>query len=204
MRKVLFSLGRILALLCSPFEGVVQKSIGYIRSGYQCRGIGSIGRYVFFYPGAQLKGQKYMFWGENISIGRRTLIMTSKRYETMNPRLVLGNNINIGSDCFITCSNSISIGNNVLMGAKITITDNSHGRIILEELCSHPSDRPVISKGPIVIGNCVWIADKVTILPGVTIGDGAIIGANSVVTKDVPSNCVAAGNPAKVIRLITQ
>lgn len=191
-------------MLFKPFEDVVRKSIGYIRSGYQCKGIGSIGGHVIFYPGANLKGQKSMFWGENISVGRRTLIMTSKRNDTQIPRLTLGNNINIGSDCFITCSNRISIGNDVLMGAKITITDNSHGRMILDELCIHPSFRPLVSKGPVVIGNCVWIGDKVTILPGVTIGDGSIIGANSVVTKDVPSNCVVAGNPAKVIKLMTK
>ena len=53
------------------------------------------------------------------------------------------------------------------------------------------------SKGPVVIEDNVWIGDKVTILGGVTIGDNAIIGANSVVTHDIPSNCMAAGMPAK-------
>ena len=60
--------------------------------------------------------------------------------------------------------------------------------------------RPVVSKGSVIIGNNVWIGDKATILPNVTIGDGAVIAANSVVTKDVPAYSVVAGNPAKVIK----
>ena len=63
-----------------------------------------------------------------------------------------------------------------------------------------PNDRDVVSKGPVVIGNNVWIGDKATILPGVTIGDGAVIAVNAVVTKDVPVYSVAAGNPARIIK----
>ena len=62
-----------------------------------------------------------------------------------------------------------------------------------------PTQRPVYSKGPVIIGNNVWIGDKATILPNVSIGNGAIIAANSVVTKDVPEYCIVAGNPAKII-----
>lgn len=65
-----------------------------------------------------------------------------------------------------------------------------------------PLFRPLFSKGPVIIGKNVWIGDKATILPGVTIGDGSIIGANSVVTKDVPAYSVVAGNPAKIIKTI--
>ena len=60
--------------------------------------------------------------------------------------------------------------------------------------------RLVVSKGSVIIGNNVWIGDKATILPNVTIADGAVIAANSVVTKDVPAYSVVAGNPAKVVK----
>lgn len=63
-----------------------------------------------------------------------------------------------------------------------------------------PTQRPIYSKGPVVIGDNVWIGDKATILPNVSIGKGAIIAANSVVTKDVPEYSVFAGNPAKIIK----
>lgn len=62
-----------------------------------------------------------------------------------------------------------------------------------------PILRPLTSKGKVTIGRNVWIGDKATILPGITIGDGAIIGANAVVTHDVPPLSVAVGNPARII-----
>lgn len=82
----------------------------------------------------------------------------------------------------------------------MTITDNSHGNTDIDNLKLKPIDRKIFSKGPVIIGNNVWIGDKATILPNVTIGDGAVIAANAVVTKDVPAYCVAAGNPAKIIK----
>lgn len=62
----------------------------------------------------------------------------------------------------------------------------------------------VTSKGPVIIGSNVWFGDKATILPNVTIGDGAVIAANSVVTKDVPAYSVVAGNPAKIIKQVNK
>lgn len=62
-----------------------------------------------------------------------------------------------------------------------------------------PIKRELKSKGPVIIGNNVWLADKVTICPGVTIGEGSIVGANSVVTKSIPPCSVAAGVPARII-----
>ena len=112
----------------------------------------------------------------------------------------------IGKDCcfgeynHITSTNKIVIGDNLLTGRWVTITDNSHGDTDYETLQMPPLMRLVTSKGPVIIGNNVWIGDKATILPNVTIGDGAVIAANSVVTKDVPAYSVVAGNPAKVIK----
>lgn len=62
-----------------------------------------------------------------------------------------------------------------------------------------PISRPLTSKGEVRIGNNVWIGDKATVLPGVTIGDGAIVGTNAVVTSDVPAYSIAVGNPARII-----
>lgn len=120
--------------------------------------------------------------------------------EVFNPEIRIGNHVNIGAYCHITATNRIIIGDGVLTGKWVTITDNSHGDITLQNLKLPPDERIVVSKGVVIIENNVWIGDKATILPGVVIGKGAIIGANAVVTHNVPAYSIAAGNPAKIIK----
>ena len=92
------------------------------------------------------------------------------------------------------------IGDHLLTGNDVLISDNNHGVIEKKDLQISPQDRSLSSKGEIIIGNNVWIGDKACIIGKVTIGDGAIIGANSVVTKDVPAYSVVAGVPAKLLK----
>ena len=92
------------------------------------------------------------------------------------------------------------IGDNFLTGKWVTITDNSHGETTIDMLSLHPSARPVVSKGPVFSGKNVGGGEKATILPGVTIGDGAVVAANSVVNKDIPPFSVVAGVPAIVVK----
>ena len=115
------------------------------------------------------------------------------------PNLSIGNNCSFVAYNHITCANKITIGDSLLTGKWVTITDNSHGETDKVTLGMRPQKRPITSKGPVVIGNNVWIGDKATILPGVSIGDGAVIAANAVVTKDVPPYAIVGGVPAKVI-----
>lgn len=72
--------------------------------------------------------------------------------------------------------------------------------LIMPHFLPPPISRKLHSKGPIAIGDNVWIGDKATILSGVTIGDGAVVAANAVVTRDVPAYSVVAGNPARVVK----
>lgn len=120
------------------------------------------------------------------------------------PEVTVGEHCNFGAYNHITAINRITIGDNCLTGKFVTITDNSHGELNRESLNLPPNKRKVVSKGPVVIGKNVWIGEKATILPNVTIGDGAIIAANAVVNKDVPSYCLVAGIPAKVIKNLSQ
>lgn len=120
--------------------------------------------------------------------------------QELTPELVIGKNCCFGAFNHITCTNKVTIGDNCLTGKWVTITDNSHGETNDNCLKIPPIKRPIYSKGVVMIGNNVWIGDKATILPGVTIGDGAVIAANAVVTKDVPAYCVAAGNPSRIIK----
>lgn len=113
---------------------------------------------------------------------------------------------------------NVSVGNNfytnhnctILDGAKVTFGDN----VFVAPNCvfstaGHAIDAEQRAKGleialPISVGNNVWIGANVSVLPGVTIGDNTIIGAGSVVNKDIPSNVIAVGNPCKVIRNVTE
>lgn len=116
------------------------------------------------------------------------------------PEIIIGNNVSLGAYNHISAINSIKIGNGVLTGKWVTIVDNSHGDTNLKSLYKSPSKRPMVSKGKVLIGDDVWIGDKVTILPNVEIGKGAVIAANSVVTKNVKSYTVVGGNPAIIIK----
>ena len=97
----------------------------------------------------------------------------------------------------------------VLDGAPITIGDNVLcGPNVQLYTASHPLDASLRSAGweisfPITIGNNVWLGGNVVVTPGVTIGDNSVIGAGSVVTRDIPDNVVAAGNPCRILRAIT-
>ena len=109
--------------------------------------------------------------------------------------LHLGANVYLNYNCCILDYNKITIGNDVMVGPNTSFYAAGHP--LDPRLRTH--DGPEFSK-PITIGNDVWIGGSCVILPGVTIGDGAVVGAGSVVTKDVESYTVVAGNPAKVIR----
>lgn len=149
-----------------------------------------------------LTGGKYITIGDNFHCDHRLRLDAIDAYnnQVFTPSIVIGNNVTIQKDCHIGAINKIVIGNNVLMGSKIFISDHSHGDTSLSSILLPPLDRPLISKGPIYIENNVWVGEGAVILSGVTIGENSIIGANSVVTKSVSKNCVVAGNPAKIIK----
>ena len=122
--------------------------------------------------------------------------------QIFSPSIKIGNNVNFNTDIHIGCINSIIIGDNCLFASRIFISDHNHGETTAQMLKISPMDRPLVSKGPIVIKNNVWVGEGVTIMANVTIGENSIIAANAVITKDVPPNCIAAGIPAKIIKQI--
>lgn len=118
-------------------------------------------------------------------------------------KLIIKNNVSITDRCIISADNRIEIGNGCLLGRNTFITDNSHGEnISINELNISPHERNIFSKGTVIIGDNVWTGKNVCIMPNVKIGNGAIIGANSVVTHNIPPYSVAVGSPAKVIKTI--
>ena len=163
----------------------------------------SFGKGSLLAPGIDLMNAHNISIGKNSSIMKKCILETCKHEQTLhNPEIIIGNHVSIGEYSHITCSNKIVIGDDVLTGRFILITDNAHGQSFPEEMNIPPLQRRVYSSGPVTIGNKVWIGDKVTILPNVTIGECSIIAANAVVTKDVPAFSVVAGCPAKIIKTI--
>jgi acetyltransferase-like isoleucine patch superfamily enzyme len=116
--------------------------------------------------------------------------------------LVFGKNVQVNDFVHIAAVQRVTIGDNVLIASKVFISDSNHGDYSGAEQ-SHPSHPPIerkLSAAPVEIGNNVWIGEFVSILQGVKIGEGTIIGSMSVVTKDIPANCIAVGSPAKIIK----
>lgn len=164
--------------------------------------LGCVGENLYFAGHARIGGGKYINIGSRTKFGEHAMLSAWDFYNGIKytPQINIGENCSFGYSVHITCCNKITVGNNVLTGMNVIISDNSHGSIDFQALATPPLKRPLVSKGEVVIGNNVWIGDKVAILAGVHIGNGAIIAANAVVTKDVPANCVAGGVPAKIIK----
>lgn len=114
---------------------------------------------------------------------------------SLSSKMSIGNNSGVGINC--SCGGAITIGDNVMMGPECVILTYNH--------MFDRTDIPMCEQGfqeerPVIIGNDVWIGRRVIILPGVHIGNGVIIGAGAVVTKDIPDWAVVAGNPATIKR----
>ena len=134
-----------------------------------------------------------MLWQRNSSI-----IKLAKSVIYSQLTVVLPKNVTIGSGCTIMDgvlmmgAGGITIGNNVLIGAHAKLISNNHDIY----------DRVVLTVKPVEIKDGAWIGAGATVLPGVTIGKYAILGADSVATKDIPDYAVAVGSPAKVIKYL--
>jgi len=155
-------------------------------------------------------GEEFIEIGEHSGFGEGVILTAWKerlyndgngiKKDCFSPCVQIGSHCWFGYYTHITCIDKIVIGDYCLTGKWVTIADNNHGNTDFESLQIPPCQRQLVSRGPIIIGNNVWIGDKVTILPGVRIGNGAIVAANSVVTKDIPEYSIVAGNPAKIIK----
>ena len=119
-----------------------------------------------------------------------------------NAKISIGNNVGISASC-LRVYDFLSIGNNTKIGADCILLDSDGHSIDYMNRRNGKTDRPNAKKAGITIGNDVLIGTRSIILKGVEIGDRTIIGSGSVVTKSIPADCIAAGNPCKVIKYIT-
>lgn len=166
----------------------------------------SCGEGIQIGAGCRFKNPQCIQIGKNFHAGKNLTIeawIDYKNYKFSHlPSIVIGNNVSVMRNCQLSAAVKISIGNGVLFGDNVFVTDNSHGQGIRSELDISPVDRCLYVKGPVSISDNVWIGRNVCIMPGVTIGKGTIIGANAVVTKNIPAYSIAVGVPAKVVKQI--
>jgi len=201
VNTVLLSIGQLLSLL---WPGTASRVLTYVRdkiyTGYLTRRFASFGRSsTLRWKPTRLEGLQFVTVGEDTLL-EPGLELTAWQGGPEKPRITIGNHCTLRRGCHITAFREISIGDNLLTGTHVLITDNAHGTSLRQQMQLPPDSRPISSKGPVVIGNNVWLGSNVCVMSGVTIGDGAIVGANSVVTHDIPAYSVAAGIPAKVMK----
>ena len=155
--------------------------------------------------GVSISWSSVLFFGvnierfpENVDIGERVIVKSGARLCpcNLNARIRIGSRTTIGYSTYIFASDRIYIGDDCMIASFVYLVDSQHN----SDDPSQPMNLQGASFDPILVGHDVWIGTGSVIMPGVSIGDGAIIGANSVVTSDVPPRHIVAGNPARFIR----
>lgn len=155
-------------------------------------------------PRAHLRGLAFISMGDNFYGGEGLWLEAVSRYggQNFHPKLKIGKNVSVSHWTHIACTNSVTIGDHVLIGSKVMITDHNHGYLGINATppTIPPAERPLDRDRFVTIEANVWLGDGVVVCPGVTIGEGSIVGANAVVTADVPPYTLVAGVPARPIR----
>lgn len=141
----------------------------------------------------------------SIMIGSRVSIWKGARIEAVHqdggchPRIEIGDNTSIQMYFHCGAAESVKIGRNVLIAGRVYITDHDH--VFDDPVLSARENKDLVTK-PVLIEDGAWLGEGCVILKGVTVGRRAVVGANAVVTRDVPAGAVVGGIPARIIRTI--
>ena len=168
-------------------------------------------RWLFKAPGLHLgwgcilRGTKFIHFGRNVYAHGHLWLeaIVAHREQRFTPCVEIGDGVSFSEGVHISCVEKIVIGKNALLGSGVYISDHNHG-LYNGPTQSHPEEAPVDRQlgggGPVSIGDNVWIGDNVVIVGPISIGRGAILGANSFVREDVPNRTTVAGSPAKPVK----
>jgi lipopolysaccharide O-acetyltransferase len=151
-----------------------------------------------------MEAPRLLVGGEHIAIAPDVRIGSASRLQVIPPRrgapargrIEIREGVRIEDFLHISAIDSVVVGPGTLIASNVFITDHDHG--IPAGLT--PVYEEPLAGGPVRIGRCCWLGERVCVLRGVTIGDGTIVGAGAVVTRDLPPNVIAAGAPARVVR----
>lgn len=170
----------------------------FIRNGFRQIGFGSFGNNSYIGKVLKVVGKKHIFIGNNCAIYKNARLEALTKWDAqkLDGKIVIGNDVSIEQSCHIVAASELEIEQGCTISANVYISD-----------CGHKYDEPNISVmkqnlniAPVHIGKNVFIGYGACIMPGTHIGDSCIIGANAVVTKDVPSYSIVAGVPARIIK----
>ena len=154
------------------------------------------------YP-AYIRGKNHINFGKRLTTGVAVRLDAFPENESDKTCITFGDDVQINDYVHIAAISNVYIGNHVLIASKVFISDHNHGEYGINVYHDSPDIPPImrpLRARPVIIEDNVWIGETVSILPGVRIGQGSVIGAQSVVTKDIPPNSIAVGVPARVIK----
>lgn len=190
MLKVLYRLKRRIGLIAKKIRKYIEKE----------RFLYNVDEHIN--PRIEISGPQFIHLGNNCFIGPDSKLLCGYEYickgckQKLYPSLKIGNNFHATRKLEIQCRGSIIIGNEVLIASNVFIIDYNHS---VDASTINYLDNPLDVKN-ITIEDGVWIGNNVIILSGVRIGTKSIIGAGSVVTKNIPPYCIAVGNPARIVK----
>jgi len=161
------------------------------------RRIGSIGKGTWIeWPIDVLTEPQRIQIGERVRIRKHARLEAVRATAVAEPgKVVIGDRTSMEGYCSISSAASVEIGTDVLFGANVAIRDAEHG---FRDLTVHRAAQPLLT-APVRIGDFAWLGQNVVVTKGTTIGRGAVVGANAVVTTDVPDGAIVAGVPARQI-----
>jgi carbonic anhydrase/acetyltransferase-like protein (isoleucine patch superfamily) len=150
-------------------------------------------------PPLRLSGEGRIKLGNGIFVGSASWLQSLPDGTNTLPALIIGDRVSIAGSCVISAVRSVQLEAEVLLARNVYISDHSHRY-------SDP-ERSILEQGidkiaPVLIKQGAWLGQNVVVCPGVTIGRGAVVGSNSVVTTDVPDLSVAVGAPARVVKTL--
>jgi acetyltransferase-like isoleucine patch superfamily enzyme len=147
----------------------------------------------------KVHGAEYITLGDHVTISWNGWLYGVNQYldQKFTPEIIIGDATYIGNNCHIVACNRIRIGRDVMIADRCYLSDNLHD---YQDISRPIRDNVIRVPGEINIGDSSWLGDNVCVFGDVTIGKHCVIGANSVVTKDIPDYCVAVGTPARIVK----
>ena len=199
------TLQRVVRNLRRPLPDLLSYLCDKVASAIWKRSIFRVGSGFHVCKGAQIQGGRFITIGDGFFAGQMLWIEAVCEYAGIhyNPVIDIGHGVTCSQSVHIAANARVTIRDGVMFGSRIHVTDHSHGHYHGDEQDSPykpPSHRPLAPGRPVLIERNVWLGDGVVVLPGVTIGEGTIVGANSVVSRSLPPHVIAVGAPAVPIK----